>query len=147
MDFSGVKGVGLLVVGLLLAGCTTFDSRWEAATVAGGSSKGPEGRWEGKWTSVNQDHSDDLRCMLVRINEHTCHAEFHATFNGAIDMDHALDLAVKPTDKGYAFHGQEDRPWFKGGRCYITGQIVGDHLTATYLDKVDHGTFEATRVK
>lgn len=141
------RGGLLVAMGWFLASCATFDSRWQAAGVQTGTPKGLEGRWEGKWTSFNNDQSDDLRCVIVRINDHSCHAVFHATVNGAFYFDHTVELTVKPTAKGFSFHGQEDRPWYKGGTCYITGQSTGEQLHATYLDKVDHGTFDVARVK
>ena len=142
----------LLALVALLPACATFDAQWKAAadTPAATAPAPPTtltGRWQGKWTSLNHDTSDALRCVFTPLNRHTSHAVFQATFKDAFYFDHSVNLETKPTPTGFSFHGREDNPWFKGGKCYFTGQCTGDQIHMTYLDNFDHGTFDLTRIK
>src|ERR1051326_2514748 len=46
-----ILSIGLLVLGLLLGGCSTFNRDWKAAAAATTPGDDVQGRWLGRWLS------------------------------------------------------------------------------------------------
>src|SRR5258707_573786 len=105
-----------LVIGTLLtllAGCSTFDVRYEAA-LANRAPSGVEGAWEGRWQSQAGHGGDRLRAVVTATAPDTLRVIFRAHFWGIFDIDEEVDLKVTGTSPVHAA-GEADLGYFKGG--------------------------------
>ena len=81
----------------VLAGCSTFDVRYEAALANRADASGVEGAWEGRWQSQAGHGGDRLRAVVIRTSPGIMHALFRAHFWGIFDVDEEVDLKVTGT--------------------------------------------------
>ncbi len=138
----------LLVCGsflMLLAGCTTFDARYEAALI-NRAQAGVEGAWEGRWQSENGHGGDRLRAVVTQREPQKLHVIFRAHFWGIFDIDEEVDLSVASTNPVRA-SGEADLGYFKGGVYSYEATITSSKFDATYTSKYDHGVFNLSRAE
>lgn len=152
----------LVLVAGLLAACSSFDTRWNAAA----DGKNGATRWDGRWASGTRKETDGsphggrLRCVLerpasmkeptsvtddpVKQDPHRLSAYFHANwliFSGNYEVD------LKPVPgKPHAYSGTHDLPPMFGGTYRYAATITEDHFSACYSSSYDRGTFDLHRV-
>ena len=141
-----MSSLRLLLCGLvlmLLAGCTTFEARYEAALI-NRAQGGVEGAWEGRWQSENGHGGDRLRAVVTQREPQKLHVIFRAHFWGIFDIDEEVDLNVASTNPVRA-SGEADLGYFKGGVYSYDATITPAQFDATYKSKYDHGVFNLSR--
>lgn len=146
---SGPAGMTLIAVliGGLLAGCSSFNRDWKAAG-AGGSAPDPlAGRWEGTWRSDVNAHTGALRCLITPATNGTYTARFQAKYRKLVQLtfSYAVSLVVTNRDDGHHFEGEADLGWLAGGRYTYRGRATVNRFHSTYACPHDHGIFEMTR--
>jgi hypothetical protein len=141
-----MNALKLLVAGLLLvllAGCTTFDARYEAALV-NRAQAGVEGAWAGRWQSETGHGGDRLRAVVTQREPQKLHVIFRAHFWGIFDIDEVVDLNVTSTNPVRA-SGEANLGYLKGGVYSYEATITPVKFDATYKSKYDHGVFNLSR--
>src|SRR6185295_8959422 len=93
--------VGLLVWGLLLNGCSSFNRDWGAAAVTGAPGDDIRGRWLGTWLSEVNGHTGQLRCLLARDATGGYQARFHAKYKKIFSFGYTVPLTVEATNLAY----------------------------------------------
>lgn len=161
-----------LAIAVLLGGCSSFDSKWEAALEKSAADLAPAPvapvspagaptlptTWLGKWHSEPSDHEGQLRCIVTLLPEtgnetnatrrYAFH--FHALWGLDFPAEYTIEMNVMDpavadpaaTGQPITFEGEQDLGFLAGGVYRCEGQIEGDHFKATYKSKYDHGTFE-----
>ena len=104
-----------------------------------------EGRWAGIWKSDTSDHSDRLRCIISRKDEHSYLASFFANYHKVMNFGYTVPLKVEQTDGKYVFEGEANLHWYAGGVYHYKGEATPTNFYSTYRSKSYHGTFEMRR--
>lgn len=137
-----------LLLGLALgaAGCSSFNRDWKAAA-GPGSPDSIGGRWEGRWRSEANGHTDSLRCLITRGTNDTCSARFHAKYRAVfrISFGYTVPLKVERRGDEFQFEGSASLGALAGGRYTYKGRATTTNFFSTYSCKYDHGIFEMTR--
>jgi hypothetical protein len=145
-----LRAAAVLTFALLATGCCSFERQWHDLRTCGlacpGSQTGPEGLWEGEWESCVNGHHGKLRAIVVRCDDATYEARFHATFLGCIPYESTVRLAASPTAGGSSFQGQADLGWLAGGLYTYRGWTDACRFESSYCCEQDHGFFHMTRV-
>jgi len=134
-----------------LAGCSSFDRQWKAASKGGGAAT----RWDGRWASGTRRDSDGsahggrLRCVLTPEAGNRYAASFHANwliFSG----NYSMTLEPVTTGAGRVvagqYRGSHELPAIFGGTYRYEATIRGRQFNARYDSSVDHGTFTLQQV-
>ncbi len=126
-----------LVAGLALAGCSTYQKRWEAAR-AGGSAY--EGRWESSKMPGTGGH---LWCILDCERTGDYRALFKATWHGIFRSEHEAVLGVVSREgKTTKFTGRAKLDtWIGSGEYRCDGELRPDGISAEYDASYDQGRF------
>jgi hypothetical protein len=139
----------LPLLALLLCGCSGFERDWRSPALL----RPPEnadpfvGRWKGYWKSVPSGHSGSLRCIVTRLDDDTCRAQFNASWALLLRFGYTADMRIEQ-DGGVAhFTGQADLGRMAGGIYHYDGHADGAVLYCTYRSSADHGYFKLTRPK
>ena len=140
-----VPTLGLVVVGLLLNGCSTFNRDWKAAAVTAAPEDDVQGRWLGTWLSEGNGHSGRLRCLLTRDATGRYQARFHAKYKKILGFGYTVPLTVETTNPAFRFRGEADLGWYAGGLYHYEGQASLTNFFSTYRCPADHGTFQMRR--
>lgn len=147
--------IGLLSF-IVASGCA-FDRRWhdmKRAAVQGQTPQASDplaGRWQGEWLSDVNGHKGRLRAIITGAaqaagEKPTYQADFDATFFGFMRAGYSIPLTGEPTDAHtIEFSGSKDLGSMAGGMYEYRGAADGEHFTAHYESKSDHGTFQMTR--
>ena len=140
----------VLLVGLAFGGtgCSSFNRDWKAASEFAHRDS-MEGRWEGKWRSEVNGHTDRLRCIVSRTTNDIYRARFQAKYRAVfrITFGYTVPLTVErqqPGD-GVRFEGSANLGALAGGRYTYQGHATATKFISTYSCKYDHGLFEMTR--
>lgn len=147
----------------LLAACSHYGSRWEAARGAKGDVF--EGAYAGRWQSARHAGAGGrLRCILKKTGPRKYAAEFRATWHGVFASEHLAKLTVTERSRGRedvaVFRGgAEINMWIGSGRYQCEGGRTGPvwnsgvralkvpgRLRATYDAAYDSGSFDLERV-
>lgn len=140
-----ILSTGLLVVGLLLNGCSTFNRDWKSAAATTEPVDGIQGRWQGAWLSDVSGHTGRLRCLLTRDAAGRYQARFHAKYKKILSFGYTVPLTVEATNHAFRFHGEADLGWYAGGLYHYEGQVSPTVFLSNYRCLADHGTFQMTR--
>ena len=137
----------LALLASLLAACSSFDRHWEDAA----RGKAGAARWDGYWRSGKNVyangayHHGRLRCVLVPLPDKSLAAHFHANwliFSGNYDMTlRPVPMAARRANVR-EYEGTHDLPAMFGGAYHYRAKIDGDHFTANYTCRIDHGIFD-----
>ena len=131
----------LLLGGLTLTGCCSFNRQGKAAAPMAASSQDITGRWEGSWRSDVNGHEGRLRCLITKISDHEYRAYYHAKYRKILSFSYAVPLQVEATNGAFQFKGQADLGWYAGGVYRYEGNASGTNFFSTYHSKYDHGQF------
>ncbi len=139
----------LLILGLSLAACSSFDGRWKSA-----ASSSTATRWEGRWTSHKHQTPSGpaggrLRAVIEPAPEGKLTAHFHANWQ-IFSSDYTMTLNPKGASprrgSGRDFVGTHELPKMFGGTYRYEAQIVGDDFQASYDSSYDTGIFTLRRL-
>jgi hypothetical protein len=125
-------------------GCTTFNHAWNEAAKQP-TSNDLQGRWQGVWVSEATHHTDKLRCIITKKDDHTYRARFHAKYHTVLSFGYTVSLNVTPATNGFMFNGQADLGWYAGGVYHYEGHADATNFFSKYSCKYDHGTFQMSR--
>ena len=137
----------------LVAGCSSYDKRFAAATDSDVKRQSLEGAYSGRWSSArNSAWGGNLRCILTKVSVADYRADFHATWHG-FSSTHSVVLHTKPAlRKGFKkgardFAGTSALHTIIGAGTYSCMGTMGTRtMRACYDATYDKGTFEMTRV-
>ena len=126
-----------LVAGLALAGCSTYQKRWDAAREAGGAYIG---RWESSKMPGTGGH---LWCILDPERSGAHRASFKATWHGVFRSEHEAVFNVVSRDrKNTKFTGRAKLDtWIGSGEYRCDGELRADRISAEYDAFYDQGRF------
>jgi hypothetical protein len=131
-----------LAAGLALAGCSTYQKRWEAArdSVRPGA-QGHSGAYQGRWDSTKMPGTGGkLWCILSEDSPGFYRAEFKATWHGVFRSEHVAMLKMDGPDD---FHGDATLHAIIGsGTYHCAGKLSPSGLSARYDATYDTGTFQ-----
>jgi len=149
--FNLVRSLFFSALALCLVGCSTrFNREWKAPrvqTTAESLPNHPVGRWEGSWLSGKNGHKGRLRC-IVRRNSDGSHAFYYwATYWKIFRASYTIDAQIESTDHGWSISGERNLGRLFGGTYTHKGESRKGKLTATYDCRIDHGTFEMSKVR
>ncbi len=136
---------------LMLAGCSTFEKRFAAASQVPAKSGHFAGAYAGKWTSASHPGGGgNLRCILSQVNTTDFRADFHATWHG-FSSEHSVVLHSEPGAHGKfgirEFAGTSKLHTPIGAGTYMCkGKMDLRAMRACYDATYDRGTFEMSRV-
>jgi hypothetical protein len=131
---------------LVLSGCKSFDSQWQAAAAAESpQATGLQGRWQGIWASEATGHTDKLRCIIEPEPDGKYRARFHAKYKKVLSFGYTVLLTAEPDGGLWKFKGDANLGWYAGGLYHYEGQADETNLHSTYSCKYDHGTFRMQR--
>lgn len=139
---------GLVVLaGLsLLAGCSSYEAKWQAAAERPAPAASIEGRWEGTWTSDADGHAGGLRCIITRTGPDAYQADYHATYGNIFQFGYSMPLRVdRRDDRQFVFDGTADLGLLAGGDYRYEGQADPGEFVCEYRSKYDFGTFRMRR--
>lgn len=142
--------VPILLLGagaVLLAGCSSFHSEWDAALKQPIPADGISGPWEGRWISAKNGHNGRLRCVMTPAGPGEYNARFHAVYWKIFRFGYSLPLRVHETNGMWEFKGGADLGWLAGGVYTCDGSATADEFLAEYESKYDRGEFQMTRPK
>lgn len=134
---------------LLVSSCSTrFHQEWrKAAATTAASAQSIEGRWEGRWNSVETGHTGRLRCIVgPALNAEGDH-HFHYWAAWGRFFSGSFETTQRVTIKGelVSFHGEQKMPDWAGGIYTHDGTLKDGLFNATYRCSKDHGSFAMTR--
>src|SRR5688572_26499321 len=135
-----------LMLGVLVAGCSSFNRNWKAAEKINYDSSGLAGRWEGRWLSDVNGHNGKLRCLITREKDSVYQARFRAHYAKIFRFSYTVPLMAEPASDGFKFDGEADLGGLAGGVYSYTGHANATNFFSTYSSKHDHGTFQMKRV-
>ena len=128
----------------LLCGCSSFNREWKKAA-ENPQPFGIAGRWEGTWSSDENGHSGELRCLLEPISERSYRARFDSTYKKILHFKSEVVLDGVMTNGVFSFEGEAKLPWWAGGLYQYEGGVTRRKFFSTYKNKYDHGTFQMSR--
>lgn len=134
---------------LCLTGCSTrFNRQWNAAaTDAAASPDGLSGRWEGSWLSGKNGHRGRLRCIVTPRGHSEYEFYYWATYWKLFRATYKIDASAVAVEGKHQLSGQMDLGRIFGGMYTHTGEAMNDAMEATYKCRIDHGTFEMSKLK
>ncbi len=143
---SQLRGVVCVLVSLLVAGCSSFNSDWKKTAGTAISPDTIEGGWEGSWLSAVKGHHGALRCIMTRIDDTQYRARYRATYWKMFRIGYTMAMRVEPQPgRAFKMQGENDLGWWGGGVYRYDGEASATNFLATYRSKYDHGTFEMKR--
>ena len=134
----------ILALAAGLAGCTSFDTRWQGAAGSDTNAAAPsgiEGTWAGTWQNTNNTHAGKLWAVLERKSDTNYTAWFHATW-GSHSGGFKTPLAGQWQDGSYHFEG---RKRIVGFLIKTHGTASATNLYSVYESVFDNGTFTLHR--
>ena len=143
-----MRGHSLLVLAVMLTGCSRFERDWKAALAEPGPATRPgsvEGPWQGRWRSEAGHGGGELRCLLRLREDGRYEARFRATFWGVFKAGYTVELTATPQPIGWRVEGEEDLGWLAGGTYEYEGEITVKQFDCDYRSKHDRGTFKLGR--
>ena len=131
-----------LVAGLALAGCSTYNRRWEAARV---DKDRFSGAYSGRWESARMPGAGGgLWCIVQQEAPQTYRADFKATWHGIFRSEHSAVLKRR----GNTFHADATlNTWLGSGSYICDGKFLPDGISATYDAAYDEGRFILERAR
>ncbi len=136
-----------LMLALLAAGCSSFESAWRQASQTVYPTNTMAGPWEGSWRSEVTAHHDQLRCLVAQETNGVFSARFHAQYKKLFrfSFSYTVRLAAQLRDRKCHFEGEADLGWYAGGIYRYRGFATATNFFSSYESKYDHGTFQMTR--
>ncbi len=134
--------IGLFSALFTFCGCSSFKSDWKKASA---TPLGIEGRWDGTWTSDENGHTGQLRCLMEKISEHSYRARFDSTYQKILHFKSTVVLGGRMTNEVFLCEGEAKLPWYAGGLYRYDGEVSATNFFAKYNSKYDHGTFQMSR--
>ena len=138
---------GLMLLVLLISGCSSFDRAWLEAAKTPPPDNSITGRWEGSWLSRVNGHKGKLRAILTETEAETYQARFRATYLGILSFGYTMTLYAKQTEDISTFSGRADLGAMAGGVYQYDGHAGPTEFSCQYTSKNDHGIFEMRRPK
>lgn len=142
----------LLTVLLFVAGCSSYQKKWQNPPLASGGKDLLEGSYEGRWESSQyKGASGRLWCVLTRRSADSYEADFRATWHGIFSSRHQVILKTKPAKRVDGkrvtpFEGaMEIRMWIGSGHYHCIGTMTPQDFRAEYDAEYDRGVFTLTR--
>ena len=137
----------------LIAGCSSYDQRFAAASRSDVKHLLYEGAYSGRWTSARHPGGGgNLRCILTKVNgaDPDFRADFHATWHG-LSSSHSVVLHTRPAARKNSgavnFEGTSRLQTIIGAGTYrCKGAMDSRTMRACYDATYDRGTFEMTRI-
>lgn len=135
-----MKRFGLLVaITVLLAGCSSFDADWKAASAA--KSGGISGRWVGTWQNTNNTHGGVLKALITPDGTNEFAARFYAEW-GSHSGSFKTTLRGHFENDTFVF---ESSKRIMGFKITTAGHATYEDFFATYSSRFDNGTFTLKR--
>ena len=141
--------LALLGWALVLAGCSSFNRDFKAASppaaTAARKADPFSGPWDGQWKSVDHKAAGGrLRCLFTRVDAAHYKARFRANW---LFFASGYELTFQTKRRGdlLFFEGQHDLGLLFGGVYRYQGRATPEHFSATYTSKYDDGSFEMKR--
>jgi len=152
-----VSRILVVLAAVVLAGCSSFDRRFAAASRVRAKDDPCAGAYAGKWSSSQHPGGGgELRCIVTaassteRRGGRDYRADFHARWHG-FSSEHSIVLHTKPSRKGRGvrdFSGTSEIRMFIGSGTYrCEGAMDGDQMRACYDATYDKGTFDLMRAR
>ncbi len=137
----------LLILIAISSGCssTRFKREWKKPIAT--AQQGMEGRWEGTWLSGKNGHTGKLRCIVEKEENGGHNFHFYATYWKFFSGAYETSFQVQGEESPFSFEGTHQLPKLFGGVYSYTGTATDTDFTATYECRIDHGTFNMTRVQ
>ncbi len=135
-----------LAAGLALAGCSTYQRRWEAARDAVHPGRDSfSGAYVGTWESSRRPGTGGkLWCILERECVGDYHASFKATWHGVFRSEHGAMLKILAPARGgkASFSGNATlRTPIGSGTYTCKGELRPEGISAVYDATYDQGKF------
>ena len=137
--------LGLLLLGLAVTGCSTFNRDWKAAASIAAPANDITGRWEGTWQSEATGHHGKLRSLVTHLAGGDYQARYRAKYLRIMSFSYPVRLKVAAAEDGFKFNGEANLGWYAGGRYQYEGRASATNFFSTYKSKDDHGSFQMTR--
>ena len=146
-----VQCLALALAALCLSGCSTrFNRQWSAPTVTTASQSLPKslsGRWEGSWLSGKNGHRGKLRCIITPLENNEYEFYYWATYWKLFRASYKINAQATEVDGKSQISGERDLGRLFGGVYTHTGEAADSAISATYKCRIDHGTFELSKVR
>jgi hypothetical protein len=139
----------VLLTGLTLSGCASFERDWRAAATSAPGRDPFAGRWEGRWTSAKHRTASGfaggrLRCLLTPLDERRYEGRFKADWL-IFASGYTTRFDVERRGGTLRLAGEHRMSPIFGGTYRYQGRVTPTRFTATYDSSYDHGTLEMTR--
>ncbi len=148
--FFVIRFAAMAAAVLLLTGCSTgFHRQWNSPPALTSAQSAPThiaGRWEGSWLSGKNGHHGKLRCVVTPKGDDTYEFYYWATYWKLFRASYKIDAKVAAANGTWTLSGERDLGRLFGGAYRHEGEAKDGKLNATYECRIDHGTFEMTKV-
>jgi hypothetical protein len=118
--------LGLLLLGLAVTGCSTFNRDWKAAASIAAPANDITGRWEGTWQSEATGHHGKLRSLVTHLEGGDYQARYRAKYLRIMSFSYPVRLKVVAAEDGFKFNGEADLGWYAGGLYQYEGRALGE---------------------
>lgn len=136
----------LLLAVLVQPGCLTYHTSWKKQPPA--PEPDPiEGRWKGTWLSNHNGHKGKLRAVATHIEDDQYRFQFGATYMLFLTASYDVQFTITEENGQYTLTGEQELPGYMGGLYNYEGSIQDGDFTSSYRSKLDHGTFQMTKVE
>ena len=108
-------------------------------------SDGIEGAWQGRWMSEANGHNGNLRCLVVKTNDGTYLARFHAKYEKILSFGYTVPFKAERSAGEFRFSGEANLGRLAGGVYRYDGHADGTNFFSNYSSKYDQGTFQMKR--
>jgi hypothetical protein len=140
-----MKWVIVIVGGLILSGCSTFNKEWQAAVKGPAPKASIEGTWQGEWRSEKNGHHGLLRCVVTKSSETAYRAHFRAKYFKVLRYTYAATLNGVETNGVVRLKGESNLGKLAGGVYGYDGTATPTEFRSSYSSKYDHGFYEMKR--
>lgn len=139
--------IAFVAAAVTLTGCSTFNYEWRQAAHKPAPTDDIAGRWEGRWISEANGHTDKLRALITKVDTNRYDVKFHAAYKKWITVyfGYTVRMETRPSTNGVSFHGSENLGVLAGGVYTYEGHADSTNFFSTYDSKYDRGTFEMKR--
>jgi hypothetical protein len=142
-----MKILGIVAMGLLLTGCSSFHKEWSTALKTPPPANSIEGAWAGDWRSDKNGHHGSLKCVVTKNADATYRAHFRAHYMKILRYTYVATLNGSESNGVVNLKGESNLGKLAGGVYKYEGTATPTEFKSNYESKYDSGSYEMGRPK